>query len=294
MPFSDENLNLLKMNLFKSPNIYTQQSLRLKGIKNARDLGGYEVAGGLHVKSGHLIRSAHVADAKPSDIAYLESLSIGVLVDFRKEPEKNGKVDKNSPGAQYISIPIDVSGSYAAKATAEEKKKFMGKKKFDVNKVIVMAAFNKRAQDIARDLYPTILNYPDCQIQMAAFLRFVVEHGDKPILFHCTQGKDRTGIASALILAALGADRKTIIEDFDATNLFYAKDVKKYSRRVKLWGGGADELSVVTSLLGANTNNFIKALDAIDQQYGSLEGYLKGPMGLTDEDFSILRERYLE
>lgn len=173
MPFSDENLNLLKMNLFKSPHIYTQQSLRLKGIKNARDLGGYEVAGGLHVKSGHLIRSAHVADAKPSDIAYLESLSIGVLVDFRKEPEKNGKVDKNIPGAQYISIPIDASSSYAAKATA-------------------------------------------------------------------------------------------------------------------------DELSVVTSLLGANTDNFIKALDAIDQQYGSLEGYLKGPMGLTDEDFSILRERYLE
>ena len=43
-----------------------------------------------------------------------------------------------------------------------------------------------------------------------------------------------------------------------------------------------------------NTDNFVKALDAIVQQFGSLEAYLKGPMGLTDEDIKTLRERYLE
>ena len=116
-------------------------------------------------------------------------------------------------------------------------------------------------------------------------------HGD--FLYHCTQGKDRTGIASALLLAALGASRETIVSDFDATNKVYEKDVRKYSRRVRFWGGKEEEVAVVKAFLGANTENFVKALDTVDQQYGSIEAYLKGPMGLTDDDIRILRKRYL-
>ncbi|MBR4788666.1 MAG: tyrosine-protein phosphatase [Bacteroidales bacterium] len=52
-------------------------------------------------------------------------------------------------------------------------------------------------------------------------------------------------------------------------------------------------MAVVKAFLGANTENFIKAMDAVDRQYGSIEAYLKGPMGLTDDDIRILRERYL-
>lgn len=116
----------------------------------------------------------------------------------------------------------------------------------------------------------------------------------KAVLYHCTQGKDRTGIASALLLAALGADRETIIADFDATNHVYGADVKKYSRRVRFWGGKEDEVGVVKAFLGANTENFIKALDEVDRRYGSLEGYLREIIGLTDRDIQVLRERYLE
>lgn len=266
----------------------------MKGIANARDLGGNEVPGGKHVKTGWLLRTAHLADATSADLAYLSSLPIGIVVDFRKEDEKQGKTDKPIPGAEYISLPIDATGSVSKTATEEEKKKFTRHKKFDVKKIIVMAAFNEKAKGVARNMYPTLLLYPECQSQLAAFMRLVVDKGDKPILFHCTQGKDRTGIASALLLAALGADRQTIIEDFDATNLAYEKDVRKYSRRVRFWGGKEEEVGVVKAFLGANTENFIKALDAVDSQYGSLEAYLKGPMSLTDTDLRILRERYLE
>lgn len=279
---------------FTSSTVFAQQFLPVKGILNARDLGGYEVPGGYSIKTGMLLRTAHLADATSTDIDYIESLGIGTVVDFRREDEKKGKVDRHIRGARCVSLPIDASGPVYANATEEEKKKVFGRKKFDVNKIILIVAFNEKAKGVARDMYPTILNYPDCQRQMAAFLRLVVDKGDKPILFHCTQGKDRTGIASALILAALGASRETIIADFDATNLIYARDVKKYSRRVRFWGGKDEEISVVKSFLGANTENFVKALDAIDLEYGSIEAYLKGPMGLSDADIRILRERYLE
>ena len=274
--------------------VFAQQFLPVKGIVNARDLGGYEVQDGREVKNGMLIRAAHLADASDSDIAYLENLPVAAVIDFRKEEEKQGKVDRDIPGARYVSLSVDASGNAMANATEEEKKKMTGRKKFDVKKIIVFAAFNDKAKAVAMNMYPTLLLTPICQQQFAQFFRLVLETENGAVLYHCTQGKDRTGIASALLLAALGASRETIVEDFDATNKVYEKDVKKYSRRVKFWGGKEEEIAVVKAFLGCNTENFIKAMDAVDQQYGSLEAYLKGPIGLTDEDIQTLRERYLK
>ena len=277
-----------------SPNVFAQQSLPVKGIVNARDLGGYEVEGGKQVKTGKLIRSAHLADATDADIACLESLPVTLVVDFRTEVDLKGKANRDVPGAKYVNLPVDASGNAAASASEEEIKKVTGRKKFEVKKVIMFAAFNERAKVIAREMYPTLLFSPECQQQYARFFRLVLETEQGAILYHCTQGKDRTGIASALLLAALGASRETIVADFDATNKVYEKDVRKYSRRVKFLGGKEEEVAVVKSFLGANTENFVKALEAVDRQYGSIEAYLKGPMGLTDEDIRILRERYLD
>ena len=263
-------------------------------IVNLRDLGGYEVEGGKRVKTGMLIRSAHLADATDADIAYLESLPVTLVVDFRTEVDLKGKADRDVPGARYVNIPVDASGNAAADASEEEIKKVTGRKKFEVKKVIMFAAFNERAKAIAREMYPTLLFNPECQRQFARFLRLVVETENGTVLYHCTQGKDRTGIASALLLTALGASRETIVADFDATNKVYEKDVKKYSRRVRFMGGKEEEIAVVKSFLGANTENFIKALDTVDRQYGSMESYLKGPMGLTDDDLQILKNRYLK
>ncbi len=274
--------------------VLAQQFLPVKGIVNARDLGGYKAAGGRRVKDGRLIRSAHLAEATGSDLRYLAGLPVTTVIDFRKEEEKVGKVNKTVEGSQYICLPIDASGNAAASATEEEKKKFTGRKKFDVKKIIVMAAFNDKAKAVARNMYPVLLFSPECQSQFAEFFRLVLRAENGAVLYHCTQGKDRTGIASALLLAALGADRETIISDFDATNHVYGADVKKYSRRVRFWGGKEDEVGVVKAFLGANTENFILALDEVDRQYGSIDAYLRGPIGLTDEDIKLLRERYLE
>ena len=278
--------------MFISSTVFAQQFLPVKSIVNARDLGGYTLPDGQMVRDGLLIRSAHLADATNADIAYLQGLGTVKVIDFRREEEKVGKADKEIPGALNISLPIDATGAMASNATEEERKKFGGKKKFDIRKFIVMAAFNEKAQTVAREMYPTLLFHPDCQKQFAVFMQELVNTPDGAILFHCSQGKDRTGIASALILAALGADRETIVKDFDATNQVYEKDVKKYTRRVKNLGGKEEEIAVVKAFMGANTDNFVKALDTLEARYGSLKGYLMGPMGLSEEDLAVLKARY--
>ena len=271
-----------------------RQLLPVKSIVNARNLGGYMIAGNKRVKDLMLLRAAHLADATDSDLQYLSRLNVTKVIDLRMEREKRGKADKMVPGAKYVSIPIDAGGKAAAQASEEERQKLMGKKKFDIKKFIMMAAFNDTAKKIAREMYTTLLFYPECQQQFAQLFREILDTRSGAVLFHCTQGKDRTGIASALILAALGASRETIVTDFDVTNQIYAKDVKKFCRRVRFFGGKEEEIATVKSFIGANTENFINALDMIDEKYGSMDAYLRGPIQLTEPDIKNLRKRYLE
>ena len=279
------------MSPFTSINIYAQQFIPVKGIVNARDLGGYEVQGGFCVKTAKLIRAAHLSDATDADITYLDSLPVALVVDFRTDMEMKGKTDRVIPGAKYIHLPIDVSGS--SRITEEEKNSFSGGQQFDVRDIVVYAAFNEKAQVLVEAMYPTLFFNPDCQRQFATFFRLVLETEKGAVIYHCSQGKDRTGVASALLLAALGADREKIVADFDATNRVYENDVKEYSQRVIAKGGTEKELAVVKAFLGCNTENFIKALGAVEEQYGSLENYLKGPIGLSDADIKTLRATHL-
>lgn len=273
---------------------FKQQFIPVNGIINARDLGGYIMQDGRKLRDGVLIRAAHLADATDADLEYLSSLPVAKVIDFRKDIEKRGKTDRMVPGAEYICLMIDASGKLVSQATEDEKRLFTGHKQFDVKKFMVMAAFNSMAQRIAQEMYPNLVYDPECQQQFAQFFRLILETEKGAVLYHCTQGKDRTGFASALILAALGADRDTIVADFDATNRVYEIDVRRCCRNVRLMGGKEIEISTVKSFLGANTDNFIKALDSIDREYGSMEAYLKGPIGLTDQDILTLKARYLE
>ena len=273
---------------------FKQQFIPVQGIVNARDLGGYIMQDGRKLRDGAFIRTAHMADATDTDLQYLSEIPLAKVIDFRKEEEKRGKDDRMVPGAEYICLDIDASGNLVNQASDDEKKLFTGQKQFDIKKFMLMAAFNQTAQMIAHQMYPNLFFDPDCQKQFRQFFRLILETENGAILYHCTQGKDRTGIASALILAALGASRETIVADFDATNRVYEKEVRRCCRNVRLMGGKEAELETVKAFLGANTDNFIKALDRIDREYGSMEAYLKGPIGLTDNDILTLRERYLE
>lgn len=254
---------------------------------NVRDLGGYNTIDGMTVKSGLLIRGASLATAKNADLALLADLPVVKVIDFRTDFEKKGKENRALPGADYICLPLQPVDDGD---TPEEMRKH---KSFDISKLIMIAAFNEKAKAIAREMYPLMVTRLKCQKQFAAFLREVVDTPEGAIYFHCTQGKDRTGLAAAYLLLALGVDRETIIADFDKTNQVYARDIRKYCRRVKFFGGREEELAVVKAFIGANTANFIKALDLIDAEYGSIDAYLRNVLGLTDADFETLRRRYL-
>ena len=146
---------------------------------------------------------------------------------------------------------------------------------------------------MAADMYPSLIRSEYSQLQYATFLRLIIETPEGGVLWHCFQGKDRTGWGAAFLLSALGVPREVIIEDFDLSNAAYLSLVQRLCDEVEARGGGENEKEVIRAFMGVSTNNFRSTLDLIDREYGSMKDYLSEQLFVTQEDIEILRKRYL-
>jgi len=106
----------------------------------------------------------------------------------------------------------------------------------------------------------------------------------RPLVFHCTAGKDRTGYAAALLLSVLGVDRDTIQDDYLLTNRLYRREPSAEGH------GPAHVMNVLWQVQPAFLH---AAFDEIDQRHGGMQRYLLGPAGLNGADLQALRERLL-
>ena len=254
-----------------------------------RDLGGLPV-GGRRIRSGRLLRTAHLHDASDADVRLLaEHFRLRVIFDFRTFSEAQALPDREVPGAEHIMLPtLDVE---AERASGEA---VPAETWLDLSSHIVRLAFTPLFQQKARELYPSLVISEFSQLQYATFLNKILETPDGAVLWHCSQGKDRTGIGAAFILGALGADRETIVTDFDRSNDSYRPLVDRFCAEIDALGGGEEQKDVVRAFMGVSTRNFCRTLDLIDAQWGSLGNYIATCLGLTEDDCRVLRERYLE
>ena len=257
-------------------------------IVNARDLGGIRI-GNKVVREGLLLRTAHLHDASPEDIRKLsEHYHLRRIFDFRSYPEATLQPDSPVPGAEYLQLPtLDLS---AEKETGDAMPEEMW---VNLDRHIVRLSFMKLFQQKARDLYPSLILSEYSQLQYASFLNLILETPEGAVLWHCSQGKDRTGIGAALILGALGADRDTIVKDFDRSNDSYRPLVEKLCADVEAAGGGEEEKEVVRAFMGVSVRNFCRALDILEANWGSIPGYLEEQMDIDEQDLETLRARYL-
>ncbi len=259
-------------------------------IINARDLGGMPAADGKCIRSHCFLRTAHLHDATDNDIRKLtEEYHLARIFDFRSIGEAQFLPDREVPGATHHMLPtIDMSEeNKTGKAIPAEA--FL-----DLETHIVNYSFFPEVQQMAADMYPSLIRSEYSQLQYATFLRLIIETPeDKGILWHCFQGKDRTGWGAAYILSALGVHRKNIIDDFDRSNEAYKEIVNRLCSKVEERGGGENEKEVIRAFMGVSTNNFRRTLDIIDREYGSMHQYLQNQLFVTKNDIDILKQKYL-
>ncbi len=251
--------------------------ITFEGSNNFRDLGGYVTADGHTVRTGQLYRSAALNRVTPAGFAYLKSLGIRTNVDFRSTDER-AKAPVIWPADMGVTVfavdyRLDNSAMMAIFAngpvTAD---KAAG----------AMTEFYRQAPFMFGPQYKTLVHE--------------VLNGHTPIVYNCTAGKDRTGVATAVILTLLGVPRETVIEDYLASNQYYTPDMPR--------AGDAQDPQmaffrtlppeVVKAFMGVDRRYIEAAFAAIDAHPGGWDRYVHEDLGLSDTDVADLKTRLLK
>ena len=268
------------------------RTLVFDGIENARELGGLVMQDGRTIREGVLVRSGELSKASDADVALLkERFALTDVFDFRFELERSRKPDREMEGVTNTwlsTLPQAFLSAFAsgrADSTTVQSASLL--------EALASYAFHPQAQEMAQKLYPAIVTDTTSQKRYGEFLRGVLE-AKGGALWHCSQGKDRCGWGSAFVLAALGAGRETIVEDFALSNVSYEKAVEALSAQVVQKGGGEPELAFIRAMVGVSVENFERTLEMIDAQYGSLTAYLEKALGFTAAKQQKMKEKYLK
>ena len=263
-----------------------ERHVALDGQPNFRDLGGYETTDGRTVKWGQVYRSGELPRLSDADVAKLEELGIGTVVNFLlpEEIEMNGR-DRLPERAQEVSQPIH--GDRAAELTMA------------VQTAIMAAKFDDIPPEMNPEFHRLLL--VEGKDQYAALLRQAADPADGPLVFHCSHGVHRTGTATAILLSALGVPWETIREDYLLTNEYRAEEVRAKLDKIRL--GGAKTLGVPPEEVDmTNVEAFYilegsyidGTLEQAVEDYGSMEAYVREGLGITDEEVEQLKSQLLK
>jgi protein-tyrosine phosphatase len=251
--------------------------LPLDGAKNFRDLGGYRSAEGQYVRWGLVYRSGYLADLTRQDYEYLSGLGIRLVCDVRADGERMRSPTNWVGGPEFLSVPIGPNRD--GTITAEDLKRRVTAAN-DPNKVL--AAYDFAIKDAEQ--YGKIVH------------RIVA--GDLPAVEHCTSGKDRTGVFSAILLTALGVPREAVVQDYLLTEHYLLAPDSFESTRAQLQKifGLAEPLddASVKAIIALRPQTLEATFDNINKTYGSFDAYLHDAVKLSDADRTILRQRLLE
>jgi protein-tyrosine phosphatase len=237
----------------------------LAGASNFRDLGGYPAKGGRAVRWRQIFRSNHLGHLTEADIVVLRGLGLRSAFDFRGTEERTAGICDIEEIAVH-SLPIEPTVVTALRAL------------IDAGAPLSSA----EAMELMRDSYRNYVVHNTPRFR-ALFAHLLEDHA--PLVIHCTAGKDRTGFASALILHALGVPDEVIAEDYLLTNSYYRRDPS----------AGSDLPEEVKQVLASVEASFLAAaFDAVDAEYGDLDGYFSAGLGIGTAERAGLQMRYLE
>ena len=256
-----------------------QRALPFRRVANFRDLGGYPGADGKRVKWGLLYRSGHFANATQSDLKKLQALNIDTMIDFRSAIEKEEEPDRlpASGSIKTLALPMLDVVNEAMSKEVHAIVKSKNYQDFD--------AFKKMTE-----MYRLIASEHAPEYQK--FIQTILAAGGKPVLWHCTAGKDRTGFGAAILLRLLGVDDKLIIEDY----LLSQQYVEKRWRLIimLLLTRGREPIKIVKKLMSVDESWMQAAFQAIDQQWGDFDHYVTEALSLTPADIAQLRMNLLD
>ncbi len=251
------------------------RTLGLKTTVNLRDIGGYPTSDGRRVRWGRVYRSGTLNELSPEDVTALAGLGLTAICDLRTPEEVADSPDDMARfGATYQHLPVQVSRDSMGQLRA-------------------MLFQPARLSDMMRSSYNDVMLESNAGL-IGGILRQMSDPANLPMLFHCTAGKDRTGVLAAVLLATLGVPDEVIAADYALSNLFYHKFriyVGVVLKKVRWLGLSLDALH---PLMIADGGMMSEMLVKLREKYGSIDAYLTGRAGLTAAEVAALRVNLIE
>ncbi len=254
--------------------------LDFAGGHNFRELGGYEADEGKHVKWGQIYRGITTAClTSAADRAKLDALGLRLILDLRSSVEADKAPDYVPDGARMVRICglCGDDGREISFSPDDIEHLLKGKPDDGVNLSHAMYEHMLFGNKAYKELFRAL------------------EAGETPVLFHCSGGKDRTGVAAMLILLALGASDETICADFVQSNVCRKAEIEA------AWAEHAEEIAAdparknfYLGVYGVHPEDGPFVLRTLRERYGSAESYLEAEYGLTPARLMRLRRMYLE
>lgn len=249
--------------------ILGERALAVEGLANGRDLGGFKTQDGRFVKWGKVFRSDNLYGLTDKGAAYMNNMHITSLADFRTAAERTAEPDRAISSIQNV-YTLDLPDG-------------------DIRS-ISHTDLIKLTEEEADNFYLTInhdyVTNPEYIAQFKAYFALLQKEENLPLLFHCSAGKDRAGLAAFLFLTSLGVSEDMAMEDYLSSN---ESATKKYEEYLELYPVLAMFPSV--KLLFFVKKAYLQtAIDQIKKDHGSIDNFLTGELGV---DLNKMRDIYL-
>ncbi|CAB1063080.1 Possible protein-tyrosine-phosphatase (EC [Olavius sp. associated proteobacterium Delta 1] len=255
--------------------VVSDRRVPLQGSVNFRDLGGYETSDGRRVKWGQVFRSDNLGRLTDRDVSFVQRMGIRMVCDFRTPAEAKKLPDRFLPTGRgcYLHLPIQ-HGEFDPAGTFERIK-------------------NGDIEWMTEEFMITgyIKNIDNFAPVWSTLLQTLADGSRRPLVFHCTGGKDRAGVCAALILLSLGVPEKTVIYDHGLSNLYIAAVLEKIYEQIRSHGVDPNQ---VAPYFTAPKNAILAAVRHIRQTYGSAADYLTDKAGVDEKMIKQLKKDLLE
>ncbi len=253
----------------------------LKSYPNFRDIGGLETTSGRKLKSEVLFRSGFLSKLEGEDLETFKRLGIGKVIDLRTNEETALLEQGNYPeNTEYCNIPLN-SGN--------------------ITKMLIpifeKGEFQLIEEGLLAKIYIDMISKFEKEIALV-FRQFL--ETDASVVYHCSHGKDRTGLVSALFLDLMDVKREQIYLDYlksnelrERENAYQIKMIKenftkRFNREVS-----DEEFAPVQQLFVCQQEILENVFDHIDREYDSIAGYFEGKLNFTNSEIHELKEKYL-
>lgn len=274
--------------------------IELDGTLNTRDLGGIKTKDNKVIKKGRLIRSDKLINLSSKDIKFFESLPLKYDLDLRRPNEVRFGKDKEIKGCTFLNLTMTDDPKERQRRREENRHEpfpMIPQAEYERWVDRVFYAFDKNG-DISKGfelMYRNLVSYKPSIESIRKCMEIFKDNKEGAVLFHCSEGKDRTGVLALVLLLALDVDISDIVKDYLKTVPNRLKVAESNYQKWLSYDIPNEKLCESRKMIDIVRENWIlAAYDEINTKFNGITSYLHNQIGFSDDDILELRKNYLE